>query len=938
MGALLPAGMALALLTMNAARGQQILQYGFETRGPVWQQGSADAKFSQPVHRLTDETAHGGQRSEHIRLTAEKGTHIDYTYDVGRAPINDELNVSLWLKSTRPGIQLLCRVVLPYERDPNNIGQPRTLMLRCEPYQSTRWKLVTLRQPVKRLQEQQQLLRHQLGRDVVTADAYIDRLVLNVYDGPGLIDVWIDDLEVGPVYDSRPPGMAQQPSAAQPGGKTSATPTANSANQRTAEVELRGNQLFISHQPFFLMGIRHTGTPLKTLRDAGFNTVWIDESSPDGLIEDAVNLGFWLVPMIHPPRLLVGPGGRLEATLVSSQDFTHKVSRFLDQDAVLCWDLGSNLGAERFSDIAHVARAFRASDPTRPVSADVWDGFGSYSKSLDQLLLGVHRWPLLTSLELTSYRDWLLMRKHLAAPDTFCWTWVQTHLPEWFLETAYDNTGGAIKEPVGPQAEQIRLLAYTAIGCGYRGLAFWSDRFLADSHTGRDRLLGLAQLNQELRLLEPLLVKATKEPTWIDTSMAGVVAAVIRIPGEAVLVLPMAIGFGAQFVPGQSAIGQLDITVPQVPDTAQAWEVSPGGIRSYKTQRVLGGTRISLHNFSLTSAIVFTSDLSPTGLVVRLQEQQRNMGKIAAQWAHDEAQEELTKVEQVNAELEKVGHRLDDAAGIVKRAHESLKRCEEYRRNGEYSDAHAEAQVVLRAARVLMRAHWEKAVRDIDSPVSSPYAVSFFTLPRHWRFVDDIRTRHPGKNVLPGGDFETPPTELAPGWVVPEVPSLDAVVQTTKRVADNPKTGKQCLLLSIQPKDKLLIPQALERTFLAVNSPEVKLKPGTLVRVSAWIKVPSVGASTDGAMFYDSAGGEPLALRLSVTPGGAWKHYSLFRRVPASGTLKVTLALTGLGTAYFDDVRIEPLEGEAPSRPAQEAPAKPPAQRTGPTVKADPVR
>ena len=34
---------------------------------------------------------------------------------------------------------------------------------------------------------------------------------------------------------------------------------------------------------------------------------------------------------------------------------------------------------------------------------------------------------------------------------------------------------------------------------------------------------------------------------------------------------------------------------------------------------------------------------------------------------------------------------------------------------------------------------------------------------------------------------------------------------------------------------------------------------------------------------------------------------TLYRLVPASGTINVTLALTGLGSVYFDDVRIEPL-------------------------------
>jgi hypothetical protein len=37
--------------------------------------------------------------------------------------------------------------------------------------------------------------------------------------------------------------------------------------------------------------------------------------------------------------------------------------------------------------------------------------------------------------------------------------------------------------------------------------------------------------------------------------------------------------------------------------------------------------------------------------------------------------------------------------------------------------------------------------------------------------------------------------------------------------------------------------------------------------------------------------------------------------VPASGQVYVTLALTGLGTAFFDDIRIEPLVTAPPTTP-----------------------
>lgn len=919
LGWALKLGLLLTLAGPAGVRAQQIHQYGFETRAPVWLPGPADAPCKEIAHKLTDESAHSGSRSEFIRLQVETGTFLHYTYDIGKGPIADELNVSLWLKATRPGIQLWCRVVLPRERDPRKPDQPMTTLVRGEDYALVgRWQQLSLRQPVKRLREQQQLLQAELQREVVTTGAYVDRIVLNLYAGPGQTDVYLDDLEAGPLSEGR-----QTPEAVLP---------ARTANRRTSEVQLRGNKLLVSGQPFFPRIIRYSGTPLSALHLAGFNTIWLDDSTPPGLAEDAANTGFWLVPALQSPFQSGPPGGsaqRVQGTLTANDNFSRKMGQYLEQDAVLWWDLGNNLTVENFAVVARTAAAYRAADPMRPVSADVWDGFLRYSRGVDQVALGMHRWPLLTGLELPAYRDWLMQRRQLATPGTFCWTWIQTHLPDWYTSLVYEREpGGGFQEPVGPQPEQIKLMAYTAIGSGYRGLGFWSDRFLADSHTGRDRLLALALLNQELQLLEPLLVSAG-EPKWIATSHPNVQAAIIRAD-KAVLVLPLWIGSGAQYVPGQSAVPELSFVVPQVPGSTQAWEVSPGQVRSLRWDRVVGGMRVTLREFSLASAVVFTSDLGPTGLVVRLQDQQRRMGKVAAQYAHDQAKEELAKIERVIAELEQMGQRLPDTQQLLERSRTYLASCEAKRRNGEHTEAYLEAQRALRPLRILMRASWEKAVRELDVPVASPYAVSFFTLPRHYRFWDQLRGLSASANVLPDGGFEAPPERVPPGWLVQEAPTLDDVVASARRVDKEKHSGQQCLRLEIKPKvSEALPPQALERTFLAIHSPAVKLPPGSLVRITAWARLASkIQASADGALIYDNVGGEPLAVRLTE-PGG-WKRYTLYRRVPETGTVNVTLALTGLGSAYFDDVTIEPLvAGSAPVKLVNRTPdaPTPPAAR-----------
>ena len=69
-------------------------------------------------------------------------------------------------------------------------------------------------------------------------------------------------------------------------------------------------------------------------------------------------------------------------------------------------------------------------------------------------------------------------------------------------------------------------------------------------------------------MLEPLLVSA-EPPAWIDTSVPDVKAAVMRTE-HGILVLPMWMGAGSQFVPGQAAAARLEIRVPQVPNGGSA--------------------------------------------------------------------------------------------------------------------------------------------------------------------------------------------------------------------------------------------------------------------------------------------------------------------------------------------------------------------------------
>jgi hypothetical protein len=879
----------LFLTCFHFVQAQSVHRNGFEGREPLWVKGTADVSFQETAHEVTDLTAHTGGHSEHIQFTAEQGNYIYYFYPTQRAPINEELNASVFVKANRPGVRLMARLVLPKERGAANLDEPLTTLLRSDQYTLVgRWQRLELRNPVKLTKEQQQFLRTELKRDINVADSYIDRLVLNVYGGPGMTEVWIDDLEIGPVVGTSPFLTTHRPVDA-PKKESAGGPAS-----RASVVELKQDHLLIGGKGFFFRGIRHTDTPLKTLRDAGLNTVWFDYRTSAAVLEEAVERGFWIVPSLsvtaEDPRLASPDGIRSEVT------------RFSMGDAVLFWDMGGGLVDEQKDPVLKAIQVIRGTDSQRLVGAEIWDGFMPFTRSLD--LIGIHRWPLMTELELPQYREWLEQRRNLGRPGSFTWTWVQTHLPDWFTKLVYDRLGSAgFDEPVGPQPEQIRLLTYIALAAGCRGIGYWSDRFLANSHQGRDRLLEMALLNQELQMLEPLLVTA-EPPRWIDTSNPEVKAAVMRTE-YGILVLPMWLGKGAQYVPGQSAAAKLTLTVPEVPSGTEPWQIAPVEVRSLQFTRALGGTQITIPEFGLTTAILFTSYNNPTGIIVRFQKQVRAMREQAAQWERDLAEVELDKVAKVETLLAQAGHPLEDGQKLLEDARKRLRVSLEHWNNHDYRQAYQEADRALRPLRILMRAQWEKAIKGLDAPVASPFAVSFYTLPRHWRFIDSIRSKPEGLNLLRGGNFEDSIDRPADAWTLQES-KLDAVVFTARRVTEDPKEGRQCLMLDIKPQYPQFPVKALERTFLALNSPSVVLQPGTLVRISGWIRIPKpIATSVDGALFYDSAGGEPLAIRLTAATG--WKKFTLYRTVPASGAINVTLALTGLGTVYFDDIRIETL-------------------------------
>jgi len=228
---------------------------------------------------------------------------------------------------------------------------------------------------------------------------------------------------------------------------------------------------------------------------------------------------------------------------------------------------------------------------------------------------------------------------------------------------------------------------------------------------------------------------------------------------------------------------------------------------------------------------------------------------------------------------------------------------------GDAAGAILSAERACRSLRLIQRAYWDAAVKGLASPVTSPAATSFDTLPLHWRFADRLRTCRLGPNRIDGGDFENLDTMMRAGWrhILHPAPTVQTAVDLAPQAAHSGRFGVRLSVTPIKADDP---PAVLESPPVLFTSPAVQVEAGQIVCIHGWARVPNdITASTDGLLVVDSFTGEALADRIGKTKG--WRQFALYRVASQSGPMCVTFALSGIGEAWLDDVAIQVLEPPA---------------------------
>ena len=708
-----------AAIAPATAPAQAPWREDFEGPNPSWRACGGDGNQRIVQQRRVSGQAHSGQGCEWLQVAGDNGGAFFVGHEVGRPRVIDELLPSVWIRSDRAGLQLAADIILPRVIDPRT-GTPLLARVFGMSYNDPgRWQQLRVEGIPRLLERQVEALRAQFGPGVDGREAFVQRVVINAYGGPGITNLWIDDLEVrgfvraaavSPGWTSPRPPVRPISNSITPSGPSPAPADGGYELPPRPGAELRRGVLRVDGLPIFPRVIQYQGEPLPLLKQLGFNAIALAEVPSPEFRAEAARLELWLVCPPPPAAESAGLGQ-------FGPEF----------DRVLAWDLGRDLIGAQLAGVKRWAEQVRAADAHqhRPLICSPRNDLRNFSRVDSLLILLIDRRPLGTGVELTDYAAWVRRQPLLARLGTPVWTTVQTQPSEGLCRQLAALAPG--KPPPGSVAgEQMRLLAYTAISAGSRGLLFLSRSPLsATDPDTRRRAMDLELLNLELQLIEPWAAGGTfvaavegklpkASPGASGPSPPPRKATCPRSAAPSCgpiarrLAIPLWTPRGAQCVVGQATATELFLTAPGTPESTIAYEIGLGRLLPLRKTHAVGGERVVLDDFAVSGLVLFAQDPLIVDAVKRRAEA---CGQRQAELECALAERKFHDVEEVVRQLAWHTPVTVAAPQRMSAARRSLQSCSAELAARQYLAAATFARQTMQPLRLLEQAYWMVAVR-----------------------------------------------------------------------------------------------------------------------------------------------------------------------------------------------------------------------------------
>src|SRR4051794_32337146 len=168
----------------------------FDGPETAWQVFNNGVPVQISAHDCVPGGAHDKAGCERIALVAPAGQSALLVCPAAHVAVLDELSVRLWIKASRPDLQLAARVVLPRSVDAQSRAAA-TAIVRGTAYKRTgQWQELSLAEVPRLLEEQIRVMRATPGAAIDAHEAYVDAVVLIVPGDSNGVELGTDNLEV----------------------------------------------------------------------------------------------------------------------------------------------------------------------------------------------------------------------------------------------------------------------------------------------------------------------------------------------------------------------------------------------------------------------------------------------------------------------------------------------------------------------------------------------------------------------------------------------------------------------------------------------------------------------------------------------------------------------------------------------------------------------
>lgn len=877
---------------VNATTGQVFEQSFEDDRQPSWKIRQWDVVKDPGEIELgrSNKQHHSGEWSYRFQFKAGLGRQLLVSHEIEPAAIINELSPSLYLYTNRPGAQVFARVVLPATPNPDGDGPMTTLVpgQACE--QRNRWVSlgfgsqgsqdngVNLR---ARLLTQVQKLRQKYGAHVSETGAYVDAIVLNLYTGPGLHEVFVDSLKVTG-FVPRVQGTQLRTAdriveASELGNEISPATLIQDDETRPSRVQTDGTVVLIDQRPFVVRALEYNGEALTAVREWGFNTIWLKDVPSLDLLRRAREQELWV---IGPPPTDDGP-------------------RPIDwqYDAVLAWLVGQDVTWMDQGQVRQKIESIRRVDPRvgRPVMVQCRSGFADYARAAEMLCAG--RRVMGTPFPLTDYDDWFKQRQTLAQSYLPILAEIDTELPE-SLETQVIGLSG-IQPPLMIQWAQVRGQVWQAVAGGARGFLFRSRRRIDDDTSSEQaRRTQLTLVNRQIQQLGPWIAGGVvTEP--LPQPDPSLMVSVLKTSRSRLLLVHQSTG-RESMAAGVAKQDLLTIRDAAAGVSDQPYRLTPTGLIPATHQRLGSQLAIQLENAGDWEWIVLTQD----PLVVRYVDQ---VSQSAQTWTNNQLQIEATRQEadwsnRLLSAMLQSGREPEQMRQRVSRITELAGSAERQVASADPLAVWNQSQTMYREVGNVHDSILQEAHTMLPYPQGSPLALHSWLVPLQWQAFARWANASWTPNALPGGDFEDLGHLTRHGWQHQSAPGMS--IQTLVQLhPDATVEGRRGLLMAARP-DGGLAPETVESAPVWVSSAPIEIPANHWIRIQGYCKIDTtIQGSLEGFLIRDSLGGDALASILRRTDG--WQPFVIYRATNEPHTLQLQFALTGYGTVYLDEVTVQ---------------------------------